>query len=158
MTLCLAPIDQQKTLQQPTSGDYAISNGFPVPSTNESNEMGNFHAKQRLTQSTPGSPQDHGRPTSIEVVGSAESLVGRVRMSIISVEFCFNTKCFLIWTGSCGAGTRKILWSRFHTIYIAWNARSFKYDQRRNGYGRASTYATKSHAKFLNSSCSWKQI
>lgn len=60
-----------------TSGGYANSNGMAVPS-NEATDMVNFHAKQRLTQSTPGSPQDHARPTSIEVVGSAESLVGRV--------------------------------------------------------------------------------
>lgn len=33
---------------------------------------------QRLTQSTPGSPQEHGRVSSFEVIGSAESLVGRV--------------------------------------------------------------------------------
>lgn len=32
---------------------------------------------ERLVQSTPGSPQDR-RPNSIEVIGSAESLVGRV--------------------------------------------------------------------------------
>lgn len=55
----------------------ANSNGMAVPS-NESTDIAAFHAKQRLTQSTPGSPQDHARPTSIEVVGSAESLVGRV--------------------------------------------------------------------------------
>lgn len=72
----LAPIDQQKTIFQ-TSGGYANSNGMTVPS-NEATDMAAFHAKQRLTQSTPGSPQDHVRPTSIEVVGSAESLVGRV--------------------------------------------------------------------------------
>lgn len=65
-------------MYQQTSGGYANSNGVPVPSSNEANDMANFHAKQRLTQSTPGSPQDHGRPTSFEVVGSAESLVGRV--------------------------------------------------------------------------------
>lgn len=71
-----APIDQQKTIYQ-TSGGYANSNGMAVTS-NEPTDMAAFHAKQRLTQSTPGSPQDHARPTSIEVVGSAESLVGRV--------------------------------------------------------------------------------
>lgn len=67
-----------------TSGGYANSNGMAVPSTEAANVQ-NFHAKQRLTQSTPGSPQDHSRPTSIEVVGSAESLVGRViyRFSIL---------------------------------------------------------------------------
>lgn len=72
----LAPIDQQKTMYQTGSG-MANSNGMAVPS-NESTDIAAFHAKQRLTQSTPGSPQDHARPTSIEVVGSAESLVGRV--------------------------------------------------------------------------------
>lgn len=36
------------------------------------------HVTQRLTQSTPGSPQEHGRVSSFEVIGSAESLVGRV--------------------------------------------------------------------------------
>lgn len=36
------------------------------------------HMQQRLTQSTPGSPQEHGRISSFEVIGSAESLVGRV--------------------------------------------------------------------------------
>lgn len=64
--------------QQATSGGYANSNGVPVANANEANDMVNFHAKQRLTQSTPGSPQEHGRPTSFEVIGSAESLVGRV--------------------------------------------------------------------------------
>lgn len=33
---------------------------------------------ERLVQSTPGSPQEVNRPNSFEVVGSAESLVGRV--------------------------------------------------------------------------------
>lgn len=77
----LAPNDQQKTVHQPTSGGYAnsSSNGVPMPSSNEASDMANFHSKQRLTQSTPGSPQEHGRPTSFEVIGSAESLVGRVR-------------------------------------------------------------------------------
>lgn len=37
---------------------------------------GNIGA-ERLVQSTPGSPQDR-RPNSFEVIGSAESLVGRV--------------------------------------------------------------------------------
>lgn len=73
----LAPIEQQKTMQL-ASGGHANSNGMTIVPINETAvDMANFHAKQRLTQSTPGSPQDH-RPTSIEVVGSAESLVGRV--------------------------------------------------------------------------------
>lgn len=63
----------------PTSGGYANNNGAAVvPSSNDPAEMVNFHSKQRLTQSTPGSPQEHGRPPSFEVIGSAESLVGRV--------------------------------------------------------------------------------
>lgn len=33
---------------------------------------------ERLVQSTPGSPQEKGRPNSIEVIGSADSLVERV--------------------------------------------------------------------------------
>lgn len=73
----IAPTDQQKTVI-PTSGGYANNNGVVVPSSNDAAEKANFHSKQRLTQSTPGSPQDHGRPTSFEVIGSAESLVGRV--------------------------------------------------------------------------------
>lgn len=82
-----APIDQQKTVQL-ASGGHANSNGMSIVPSNETTiatktaasatDVANFHAKQRLTQSTPGSPQDHVRPTSIEVVGSAESLVGRV--------------------------------------------------------------------------------
>lgn len=36
------------------------------------------YTSERLVQSTPGSPQDRGRPNSIEVVGSADSLVERV--------------------------------------------------------------------------------
>lgn len=36
------------------------------------------YTSERLVQSTPGSPQDRGRPGSIEVVGSADSLVERV--------------------------------------------------------------------------------
>lgn len=36
---------------------------------------------ERLVQSTPGSPQDR-RPNSFEVIGSAESLVGRVSHSL----------------------------------------------------------------------------
>ncbi|XP_055313578.1 muscle calcium channel subunit alpha-1 isoform X5 [Sitodiplosis mosellana] len=85
---------QQKTMhqqqqQQPTSGGYANSNGVSVLSTNETGaDMANFHAKQRLTQSTPGSPQEHGRPTSFEVVGSAESLVGRVLVEQGLGKFC----------------------------------------------------------------------
>lgn len=39
-------------------------------------QNGNIGA-ERLVQSTPGSPQDR-RPNSFEVIGSAESLVGRV--------------------------------------------------------------------------------
>lgn len=79
----LASIDQQKTMQLP-SGGHANSNGMTIVPMNESTDLANFHAKQRLTQSTPGSPQDHARstsnePGSIEVVGSAESLVGKVR-------------------------------------------------------------------------------
>lgn len=89
----LAPIDQQKTMH-PMSGGYASSNGMALPSTNEATDMANFYTKQRLTQSTPGSPQDHGRPTSIEVVGSAESLVGRVIISFITFFFAFSHHVF----------------------------------------------------------------
>lgn len=82
-----APIDQQKTVQQP-SGGHANSNGMTIVPINEpTTDVANFHAKQRLSQSTPGSPQDHARPTSIEVVGSAESLVGRVIYQISCSHF-----------------------------------------------------------------------
>lgn len=64
----------------PTTGSFASSNGDAV--SNEAANMANFQAKQRLTQSTPGSPQEHGRPVSFEVIGSAESLVGRVTITI----------------------------------------------------------------------------
>lgn len=46
------------------------------------NEVENIYPKQRLTQSTPGSPQEHNRPNTLEVIGSAESLVGRVRKHV----------------------------------------------------------------------------
>lgn len=89
MILHLAPNDQQRPTYQPMSGSY-VSNGVPavpVPVPKESSDMVTFHSNQRLTQSTPGSPQDHGRPTSFEVVGSAESLVGRVRNYIHSYYY-----------------------------------------------------------------------
>lgn len=40
---------------------------------------------ERLVQSTPGSPQDR-RPNSFEVIGSAESLVGRVSKIDVFVQ------------------------------------------------------------------------
>lgn len=61
--------DQQ--IQPMMSGTYAEGNGVNVANAEN-------HTTQRLTQSTPGSPQEHGRPNSFEVIGSAESLVGRV--------------------------------------------------------------------------------
>lgn len=52
-------------------------------------EMSNQYAHQRLTQSTPGSPQEHNRPNSLEVIGSAESLVGRVSCHYYSLLSLF---------------------------------------------------------------------
>ncbi|XP_031617633.1 voltage-dependent calcium channel type D subunit alpha-1-like [Contarinia nasturtii] len=82
-------------MYQPVSDSYANSNGIPVvpvpvPSMKESADIVNFHANQRLrlTQSTPGSPQEHGRPTSFDVIGSAESLVGRVLVEQGLGKFC----------------------------------------------------------------------
>lgn len=77
---------------QLTSGGHANSNGMSILPSNETTtttttDVTNFNAKQRLTQSTPGSPQDHVRPTSIEVVGSAESLVGRVMIHNIYILY-----------------------------------------------------------------------
>lgn len=49
--------------------------------------MADNHPAERLVQSTPGSPQERGRPNSFEVIGSAESLVGRV---------CIKLNCCLV--------------------------------------------------------------
>lgn len=91
----LASIDQPKTIQL-TSGGHANSNGMTIVPNNETTDLANFHAKQRLTQSTPGSPQEHARttsnePVSIEVIGSAESLVGKVRFPFL-VSFLNSIK------------------------------------------------------------------
>lgn len=48
------------------------------------------YSTQRLVQSTPGSPQEHGRPNSFEVVGSAESLVGRVSVLIMNCPLSYH--------------------------------------------------------------------
>lgn len=84
------PADQQ--LQPMMSGTYAEGNGVNVANAEN-------HTTQRLTQSTPGSPgspQEHGRPNSFEVIGSAESLVGRVNFHFI-FEFNFFSNQFLIF-------------------------------------------------------------
>lgn len=55
----------QQQQQQHTSGN-AMTGGNGIAGIN----MG--------SRSTPGSPQEQNRPNSFEVIGSAESLVGRV--------------------------------------------------------------------------------
>lgn len=49
------------------------TNNIPALAAEQNGNIG----AERLVQSTPGSPQDR-RPNSFEVIGSAESLVGRV--------------------------------------------------------------------------------
>lgn len=70
-----APIpDQNPVIHQALSGNaiYVRDGG---------NRLEESRA-ERLVQSTPGSPQEINRPNSFEVIGSAESLVGRVSISI----------------------------------------------------------------------------
>lgn len=111
----LAPIESQKTMQL-ASGGHANSNGMTIVPSNETTDLAHFHAKQRLTQSTPGSPQEHARstsnePVSIEVVGSAESLVGKVRSILYVFPSIHLNKIELktklnLFAGSCRARTR----------------------------------------------------
>lgn len=51
---------------------------------------------ERLVQSTPGSPQDR-RPNSFEVIGSAESLVGRVSLWTSNNYLCIYVVAYSIF-------------------------------------------------------------
>ena len=99
---------------------------------------------ERLSHSLPGSPADR-RPTFPEVVGSAESLVGRVSsimldtvcLSLSSTGGCFLSKTLLL-TGTSGAGSWQILWCWFCSLYISWDAGSFRHDSGGDGSGSTS--------------------
>lgn len=115
------------------------------------------YSTQRLVQSTPGSPEQHGRPNSFEVIGSAESLVGRVSNNTIHFlnRKKNNANFFLMHSrapiGFGGTGARQIRGSGLHSIHVERNARSTEYDHRRNGHGCTPTDGTKScdYAEFI---------
>lgn len=78
--------DQQQAQQQHLNGNRhfggsGVNNGGISGGNVMSNDKTN--TSDRLVQSTPGSPQEHNRPHSFEVIGSAESLVGRVSINLI---------------------------------------------------------------------------
>lgn len=102
---------------------------------------------ERLSHSLPGSPADR-RPTFPEVVGSAESLVGRVSirwhytrysMLIILKYWRLFSEQTLLLSGTSGAGSWQILWCWFCSLYISWDAGSFGHDP--GGDGSSSTSA-----------------
>lgn len=95
---------------------------------------------ERLSHSLPGSPADR-RPNFPEVVGSAESLVGRVSVEWFCatciiyhscIEYYFLTKTLLL-TGTGGARSWQILWCRFRSLHISWDAGSVRHDSGGDG-------------------------
>lgn len=102
---------------------------------------------ERLSHSLPGSPADR-RPNFPEVVGSAESLVGRVSVEWFCVrcitsyhshiECSFVTKALML-TGTGGARSWQILWCRFCPLHVSWDAGSIRHDS--GGDGSCSTSA-----------------
>lgn len=99
---------------------------------------------ERLSHSLPGSPAD--RRSNFEVIGSAESLVGRVSCSLFrkrnqpfQVFSTFLIDCF--FTGTRRARTGKILWSRIREVHIKRDARSPGDDSRRDGPGSSPAFA-----------------
>lgn len=72
MIQALGPDQQQLHQQPPPQQQLLHTSGNTLPG-------GNFIAGMSMgSRSTPGSPQEQNRPNSFEVIGSAESLVGRV--------------------------------------------------------------------------------
>lgn len=72
--------DQQQphhhTLQHNHPPQQRLMSGSMMPGGN------GMAGVSMVSRSTPGSPQEQNRPNSFEVIGSAESLVGRVSIFI----------------------------------------------------------------------------
>lgn len=140
MIQALGP-DQQQLHQQPPQQQLLHTSGNALPG-------GNFIAGMSMgSRSTPGSPQEQNRPNSFEVIGSAESLVGRVSTTPLRLYPISNPNLFSfsrVFVGACRTRLRKVLWSWFYTLYITRNAGSSRYDKRRNGFGSTSINAAKS--------------